>query len=196
MREEKILEKQVLDEQGTRSFAIEAVNNFNPKDIVLLYGKLGSGKTFLVKEFVNLLGLKNEVSSPSFALVNQYSGNVLINHIVFTAIMDLGRSYDSLKKLVMTLFYHFPSNIALCFQRRNILFHVAAIVLSLAIVLSGFDWAYFGFFRDHLYLQMLFFPAVVLGGLLPILYPAILWSPHPHALLPCWQPGVQLLPAP
>ena len=88
MREEKILEKQVFDEQGTRSFALEAVNNFNPKDIVLLYGQLGSGKTFLVKEFVNLLGLKNEVSSPSFALVNQYSGNVLINHIDLYRISD------------------------------------------------------------------------------------------------------------
>ncbi|KON28458.1 hypothetical protein AC481_01610 [miscellaneous Crenarchaeota group archaeon SMTZ-80] len=57
-------------------------------DTVLLYGKLGSGKTFLVREYVNLLGITDQVSSPSFSLVNQYHGELIINHIDLYRISD------------------------------------------------------------------------------------------------------------
>ncbi|NPA11339.1 MAG: tRNA (adenosine(37)-N6)-threonylcarbamoyltransferase complex ATPase subunit type 1 TsaE [Epsilonproteobacteria bacterium] len=46
------------------------------KNIIILSGTLGSGKTTLVKEFVKSLGLKNEVSSPTFALQNVYDARV------------------------------------------------------------------------------------------------------------------------
>ncbi len=40
--------------------------------IVLLIGDLASGKTTLVKNFVNYLGLKDEVTSPTFSILNIY----------------------------------------------------------------------------------------------------------------------------
>lgn len=40
--------------------------------IVLLVGNLASGKTTLVKNFAKHLGLKDEVSSPTFSILNIY----------------------------------------------------------------------------------------------------------------------------
>jgi tRNA threonylcarbamoyladenosine biosynthesis protein TsaE len=46
------------------------------KNIVILSGTLGSGKTTLVKEFVKNLGLDGEVTSPTFAIQNIYDNKV------------------------------------------------------------------------------------------------------------------------
>jgi tRNA threonylcarbamoyl adenosine modification protein YjeE len=81
MREKLLLDRIVQSEKDSKKFAGEITAFFKNKDIVLLYGDLGSGKTFLVREFVRLLGLKAEVSSPSFTLINQYFGKIDINHI-------------------------------------------------------------------------------------------------------------------
>lgn len=52
-------------------------------DVVLLYGELGAGKTLLTKGILHGLGYDvDEVTSPSFALVNLYRTNDLnIYHI-------------------------------------------------------------------------------------------------------------------
>lgn len=39
---------------------------------ILLYGEIGVGKTTLIKEIVKLLGSSDQVSSPTFSIVNQY----------------------------------------------------------------------------------------------------------------------------
>src|SRR6266852_1602092 len=50
---------------------------------VLLYGDLGAGKTLFAKGLAAGFGVNDvdEVSSPTFTLVNQYSGRVRIYHI-------------------------------------------------------------------------------------------------------------------
>ena len=44
--------------------------------IILLRGNLASGKTTLVKEFVNFLDLSDEATSPTFLIQNIYSDKV------------------------------------------------------------------------------------------------------------------------
>ncbi len=51
-------------------------------DILLLSGPLGAGKTVFVKGIASALGLDpEEVTSPSFTLVNPYSGRLTLYHI-------------------------------------------------------------------------------------------------------------------
>jgi len=66
-------------------------------------------------------------------------------------------------------------NIVDCFRGRNILYHIAGIFISIVLILSGIDWAYFVFFRDHLFLQVFFFIALPLGGFLPFIIPLYLY---------------------
>ncbi|MDX1828142.1 MAG: tRNA (adenosine(37)-N6)-threonylcarbamoyltransferase complex ATPase subunit type 1 TsaE [Lutibacter sp.] len=51
--------------------AKEVIANANSK-ILLFYGKMGAGKTTLIKEIVKQLGSLDVVSSPTFSLVNEY----------------------------------------------------------------------------------------------------------------------------
>ncbi|MCK4561073.1 MAG: tRNA (adenosine(37)-N6)-threonylcarbamoyltransferase complex ATPase subunit type 1 TsaE [Calditrichia bacterium] len=88
MKKKILVENEVMDLDGTRNFARETVKYFHGGDTILLYGELGSGKTFITRDFVALLGSKAEVSSPSFSLINQYDGVPLINHIDLYRVKD------------------------------------------------------------------------------------------------------------
>ena len=51
-------------------------------EILLLSGPLGAGKTMFVKGLATALGLdRQEVTSPSFTLVNPYKGRLTLYHI-------------------------------------------------------------------------------------------------------------------
>lgn len=57
--------------------------------IVLLEGQMGAGKTTLVKQICQLLGVKDGISSPTYSIVNEYQGN---DHLIFH--FDLYRLKD------------------------------------------------------------------------------------------------------
>ena len=51
-------------------------------EVILLNGALGAGKTVLVKGLAHALGIDHEeVTSPSFTLVNPHLGRLLLYHI-------------------------------------------------------------------------------------------------------------------
>ncbi|MFH1714723.1 MAG: tRNA (adenosine(37)-N6)-threonylcarbamoyltransferase complex ATPase subunit type 1 TsaE [Elusimicrobiota bacterium] len=52
-------------------------------DTILLIGDLGSGKTTFTKAVAKELGVKDIVRSPSFTLVNEYSGDYSLAHFDF-----------------------------------------------------------------------------------------------------------------
>src|SRR6266581_4919354 len=66
-----------------------------------------------------------------------------------------------------------PRNITNCFNGSLIVWHILAISVSVACVMSGFDWLYFTATRNST-LQIWMFPAVPVGGLLPIALPLAL----------------------
>ncbi len=52
-------------------------------DILALYGELGAGKTFFTQKLCKALGVKENVTSPSYVLMNEYSGIFPIAHLDF-----------------------------------------------------------------------------------------------------------------
>lgn len=58
-------------QQEIDEIAKELLNRFDSKTI-LFYGEMGSGKTTLIRSLVKLLGSIDDVSSPTFSLVNEY----------------------------------------------------------------------------------------------------------------------------
>ena len=70
-------------EEQTRDFARGLAGSLTTPAHILLYGELGAGKTVFAKGLAAGFGLRDidEVSSPTFALVNRYEGRVPIYHI-------------------------------------------------------------------------------------------------------------------
>jgi tRNA threonylcarbamoyladenosine biosynthesis protein TsaE len=64
--------------------------------IFCFYGEMGAGKTTLIKEICKQLKVIDEVSSPSFGLVNEYqiSENESIFHFDFYRIKNIEEVYD------------------------------------------------------------------------------------------------------
>jgi len=64
--------------------------------VFALYGKMGSGKTTFIKEICKLLGVSEVVTSPTFALINEYSGksDITIFHFDFYRIETQEEAYD------------------------------------------------------------------------------------------------------
>ena len=51
-------------------------------DIVLLYGELGAGKTAFVRGLARGIGAAaDDVSSPTFTLIQEYTGRVKLHHV-------------------------------------------------------------------------------------------------------------------
>ena len=44
-------------------------------DVVVLTGELGAGKTKFTEGFLSFYGMEDEISSPTFNIVNEYSSN-------------------------------------------------------------------------------------------------------------------------
>ncbi|MDR3610558.1 MAG: tRNA (adenosine(37)-N6)-threonylcarbamoyltransferase complex ATPase subunit type 1 TsaE [Ignavibacteriaceae bacterium] len=83
----------MYSEKDTENLASEFSSFINPGDLVILNGNLGSGKTFFIKEVLKSFNITG-VSSPTFALVNEYYGNVNIYHFDFYRIEKINELYD------------------------------------------------------------------------------------------------------
>jgi tRNA threonylcarbamoyladenosine biosynthesis protein TsaE len=83
----------IITEAETSDIALEFSKDLQKGDVVVLNGDLGTGKTFFVKEIGKIFGI-NSVSSPTFALVNEYSGRIKIYHLDFYRIEKLEEIFD------------------------------------------------------------------------------------------------------
>ena len=60
-------------EQETEKLGYSIAKNLNNNSIIVLTGNLGTGKTRFMRGIANYFGIENEVSSPTFTIVNEYA---------------------------------------------------------------------------------------------------------------------------
>ncbi len=77
------------------SVADEVIEALDGRRVVLLRGGMGAGKTTLVSRIAARLGAEDTVTSPTFALVNQYKGSECrIYHFDFYRIDRIEEVFD------------------------------------------------------------------------------------------------------
>lgn len=77
-------------------------------DIILICGDVGVGKTTLVKEYCKLIGVKENVNSPTYTLINQYKCNgKIVVHI------DLYRVNNLMEINELGLFDYLENNLVI-----------------------------------------------------------------------------------
>ncbi|HLE34194.1 MAG TPA: tRNA (adenosine(37)-N6)-threonylcarbamoyltransferase complex ATPase subunit type 1 TsaE [Bacteroidota bacterium] len=82
---------QSTSEQQTREAARSMASSLQRGDVVALYGELGAGKTQFVKGLCDGFHVRDAVTSPTFVILNRYSGVDGRNKEIFLFHFDLYR---------------------------------------------------------------------------------------------------------
>lgn len=82
--------------EGLHRAAKEFLGKIGDSKVVAFYGSMGSGKTTFISAVCSLLGVEDDVNSPTFNIVNEYhsdSGDV-IYHFDFYRIESIPEALD------------------------------------------------------------------------------------------------------
>ena len=85
--------REINSEAETITVAEELAKILKNGEIVTLKGNLGAGKTFFTKHLCKNFNINN-VSSPSFAIVNEYLGERKVYHFDFYRLEKIEELYD------------------------------------------------------------------------------------------------------
>lgn len=87
----KIISK---SEQDTIELGKKIAEKLEKGTVIVLTGDLGSGKTKLTEGILTFFGLENEISSPTFTIVNEYNTeNLNIYHFDVYRLEDVDEFY-------------------------------------------------------------------------------------------------------
>ena len=90
----KILEIVTKSENETEAVAQDFAQKLIPGDFLAFYGDLGSGKTAFIRGIADILCPGVRVSSPTYAIVNEYRGKTEIYHFDMYRITDEDSLYS------------------------------------------------------------------------------------------------------
>ena len=87
--------------ENIREAAKAFVDSIGDRKVFAFYGKMGAGKTTFIKAICEELGVEDVITSPTFAIVNEYTPSTLllppsskIFHFDFYRIKKLEEVYD------------------------------------------------------------------------------------------------------
>ena len=83
-----------LDE--LKDVAEAVIDSLDDRNVVALFGAMGAGKTTLISAIMEYLGSTDNVTSPTFALVNQYNtaSTAPVYHFDFYRINRIEEAFD------------------------------------------------------------------------------------------------------
>ena len=91
------MEIRIENLEKIREAAREFVANIGESTVFAFYGKMGAGKTTFIKAVCEELGVEDVITSPTFAIVNEYRSETsgeLIYHFDFYRVKKIEEVYD------------------------------------------------------------------------------------------------------
>ena len=94
------MEIRIKDISQIREAAREFISQMDSHTVFAFYGKMGAGKTTFIKAICEEMGVDDVITSPTFAIVNEYSlplrsvGGGRLFHFDFYRIKKLEEVYD------------------------------------------------------------------------------------------------------
>ncbi len=93
------MEIHIQDTEHLRQAAKQFIEHLGEARVFAFYGKMGAGKTTIVKAICEELGVEDVITSPTFAIINEYTGvrnqePLTIYHFDFYRIKRLEEVYD------------------------------------------------------------------------------------------------------
>ena len=80
--------------EDTQKIAAEFAKTLTVGDVLCMYGDLGVGKTAFVQGLAKGLGICEHITSPTFTIVNEYSGRLPLYHFDVYRIADSDEMYE------------------------------------------------------------------------------------------------------
>ena len=89
------MEIRIENTENLASAAQEFVEAMGNRKVLAFYGKMGAGKTTFIKAICEALNVEDVVTSPTFAIVNEYKApRGSVYHFDFYRIKNLREAYD------------------------------------------------------------------------------------------------------
>ena len=78
----------------TQKIAADFSKELKSGDVICMYGDLGAGKTAFVQGLAKGLGIEEPITSPTFTIVNEYSGRLMLYHFDVYRIADSDEMFE------------------------------------------------------------------------------------------------------
>lgn len=91
-----MFERNLVTPERLAEVADDLIREFGDQRVFALYGAMGAGKTTFIQAVCRQLGSDDTVTSPTFAIVNEYAvnGGSSVYHFDFYRIRDLEEAFD------------------------------------------------------------------------------------------------------